>query len=97
MKTLRIPQIFLISQLLLFNAYGQNVEWAQKGISRGFDFGNAITCDETGNVYVAGQIEYTTQFDGLSLSSYGIHDIFAGKFGPDGSIKWLHHACWPPL
>ncbi|MBK6839930.1 MAG: hypothetical protein IPG90_17975 [Bacteroidetes bacterium] len=44
-------------------------------------------------MYVSGQIEYTTHFDGgMQLSSNGIHDIFVGKYSPDGTLKWVRNA-----
>jgi hypothetical protein len=71
----------------------QTVQWAHKGISPGYEWGNAITTDEQGNVYVSGQIEYTTHFDGgVSLDSKGSHDIFFGKYAPDGTLQWMKSA-----
>ena len=70
----------------------QTVQWAEKGTSQGFEYGNAITTDESGSIYVAGQIEYTTQFNGQTLDSRGSHDIFAGKYSPNGTIQWLKRA-----
>ncbi|MBK9526130.1 MAG: SBBP repeat-containing protein [Bacteroidetes bacterium] len=79
---------FLFSQL---NA--QTVQWAHSATSQGYEDGNAITADDSGNVYVSGQIEYTTHFDGgMQLSSNGIHDIFVGKYSPDGTLKWVRNA-----
>lgn len=92
MKTHPILSSLAVTQILVFALNAQTVQWAQKGISPGYEYGNAITTDDSGNVYVAGQIEYTTDFGTISLASHGIHDFFAGKFGPDGSIKWLRDA-----
>ena len=81
--------------LLLLNAAvlnAQTVQWVKKGISPGFDNGNAITCDELGSVYATGQIEYTSVFDNLSVSSYGSHDIVVVKYDNDGAIQWIHSA-----
>ncbi len=84
--------------VLLFIAHianSQTVQWARRGVSQGYEYGNAIAVDDVGDAYISGQIEYTTNFDGVSLTAYGIHDIFVGKYGADGSIKWLRHAGSP--
>lgn len=93
MKNFKAIFLTIIAAFLFFRGTGQTVQWAHKGTSPGYEYGNAITTDDSGNVYVSGQIEYTTHFDnGQNLSSYGIHDIFAGKYGPDGTVKWLRNA-----
>ncbi len=93
MKSLQTGFFSIIALFFFFQTNAQTVQWAHKGTSQGYEYGNAITTDDSGNVYVSGQIEYTTHFDnGQNLSSYGIHDIFAGKYGPDGTVKWLRNA-----
>lgn len=88
-----LKNFFLIIFLLISSLlYSQTVQWARRGISEGYDYGNAIAVDDSGNAYISGQIEYTANFDGVSLPTNGIHDILAGKYGADGSIKWLRHA-----
>ncbi|MBK9411947.1 MAG: SBBP repeat-containing protein [Bacteroidetes bacterium] len=93
MKSLQTGFFSIIASFFFFQTNAQTVQWAHKGTSQGYEYGNAVTTDDSGNVYVSGQIEYTTHFDnGQNLSSYGIHDIFAGKYGPDGTVKWLRNA-----
>lgn len=93
MKNTVIGFFTLISSFFFLLSSAQTVQWAHKGTSQGYEYGNAVTTDDSGNVYVSGQIEYTTHFDnGQNLASYGIHDIFAGKYGPDGTVKWLRNA-----
>ena len=70
----------------------QTVIWAKKGISPGFDYGNAIVADDSGNVYVTGQIEFTSVFDNVSLTSYGQHDIVVAKYDAAGILKWIRKA-----
>jgi hypothetical protein len=41
---------------------------------------------------VTGQLEFTSVFDGISLTSYGQHDIMVAKYGPTGILKWIRHA-----
>lgn len=86
--------LFLILAVPFFSD-SQTVQWAKRGVSPGYEYGNAIAVDDAGDAYIAGQIEYTTDFDGVSLASYGIHDILVGKYGANGSIKWLRHAGSP--
>ena len=74
---------FCILVIIIFitaNVYGQTVIWAKKGLSPGFDYGNAIVADDSGNVYVTGQIEFTSVFDSISLTSYGQHYIVVAKY-----------------
>ena len=84
--------------LICFYTYGQlslaqNFEWSRTGISPGYEYGNSIATDDSGNVLIAGQIEYTTNFDGnVQVSSAGQHDIFVAKYHPDGNLVWLHRA-----
>ena len=90
---------FFILSLILICSYSsidaQNVLWAKKGISEGFENGNAIVADDSGNVYVTGQFEFVTVFDSYSLTSYGQHDIMVAKYGTDGTLKWIRQAGGP--
>ena len=95
MKKQLHPALFLVFCMLGVNTFSQTVLWAKKGSSEGFENGNAVVADDSGNVYVTGQIEFTTVFDNHSLTSYGQHDIFVAKYGPDGVIKWIRHAGGP--
>lgn len=70
----------------------QNISWVKKGISEGFEYGNAITCDDSGNTYVTGQIEFTAVFDNFTVSSNGSHDIFTAKYNTNGVIQWIKRA-----
>ena len=72
--------------------HGQSVQWVKKGISEGFENGNAIAADDSGNVYVTGQIEFTSVFENVILKSYGQHDIFVAKYSTDGVLKWIRQA-----
>lgn len=89
---------FIVPFLLLLNSNilnAQSVQWVKKGISPGFENGNAITCDDSGNVYAAGQIEYTSIFDNHAVTSYGSHDIVVVKYDNNGTLKWIHSAGGP--
>ncbi|MBK8584435.1 MAG: SBBP repeat-containing protein [Bacteroidia bacterium] len=92
MKKILITTFGFVLLLSAHIANSQTVQWAKRGVSPGYEYGNAIAVDDIGDAYIVGQIEYTTNFDGVSLASYGIHDILVGKYGANGSIKWLRHA-----
>ena len=91
---MRLYYIFVAFLISLYSdtVFSQNVQWVKKGISPGFETGNAIACDDSGNVYAAGQIEYTSVFDNRTVSSYGSHDILVVKYDRNGIIKWIHSA-----
>src|SRR5690349_11418461 len=72
-----------------FNVHAQTVQWIKKGISPGFENGNAVVADDSGNVYVTGQTEYSAVFDNYTLNSSGIHDIVIAKYDSAGVIKWI--------
>lgn len=74
-------------------AKAQSFKWAKSGVSEGYDYGNAITSDDTGNVYVTGQLEFRCDFGGgTAYTVAGKHDILLGKYGPDGTLKWIRRA-----
>lgn len=87
MKNLRI--ILFLSLLPALSLKAQTVQWAKKGISQGFENGNAIVTDDSGNVYVTGQYEFTSVFSGITLHAIGQHDIMTIKYTSDGNIKWI--------
>ena len=90
-----ILHLFLFTALFLSNYLdinAQNVLWAKKGSSEGFENGNGITCDDSGNVYVTGQTEFSANYDSHILNSWGSHDILVAKYSTDGSISWIHNA-----
>jgi hypothetical protein len=91
MKRIFFHLVFL---LLIYssNAIAQTVQWAKKGISEGFENGNAIVADDSGNVYVTGQFEFLSVFDNVSIYSSGSHDIFVAKYLSDGTLKWIRRA-----
>ncbi len=94
-KFLRTFLLISLSTLITDALYGQTYQWVKYGKSQGFEYGNDITTDDTGNVYVVGQYEYTTNFGGVNLVSAGQHDIFIAKYAPDGTLRWVRSAGGP--
>lgn len=94
MKKNQLLQTFFIifSTLVSFHSQAQTYQWAKNGYSEGYDNGNCITTDDSANVYAAGQIEYSANFNGVILNSAGKHDILVGKYDKAGNMKWLKRA-----
>lgn len=93
MKLFKTSYFILITIFFIAPTNAQNVQWAHKGTSQGYEYGNSIATDDSGNVYITGQIEYITRFDnGTNIKARGSHDIFAAKYAPDGTLKWVQSA-----
>lgn len=63
--------------------------WAMGMGGTGYNFGNSITCDASGNIYTTGTMEGTAMFGSYTLTSQGNTDIFITKAdAATGSITW---------
>lgn len=86
----------LILLILLFGqgiSNAQSFQWAKSIQSEGFEEGYDLVTDPDGNTYIAGMLEYDTDFgNGLILSSAGVHDIFLAKYSPTGRLVWAKRA-----
>jgi len=69
-----------------------NFLWAKKAGGTGFDAGNGIGVDNSGNVYVAGSFDGTATFGSTSLSSYGSSDLYVTKLDTNGNFLWAKKA-----
>ena len=87
-------RIHILAFVLLINTCGaQTANWARQIKSEGFDECLDLVTDQSGNVYVTGQIEFLAQFDdGYLLESAGIHDIFLAKYNAAGNRIWAKRA-----
>jgi hypothetical protein len=79
--------------LIIFHcSSGQILKWVkQLGSPNRVNDGNAITTDASGNIYVTGRFQGTTDFGGTSLSPLGI-DIFVAKYNSAGTLQWVRQA-----
>lgn len=100
MKSLIRPFLRLLGFISLMSsihcATAQTFQWSRSGVSPGFEYGNGVVTDDSGNVYVAGQIEYTTDFgNGFVYTVDGQHDIFTAKYNSSGVLQWVRVAGGP--
>ena len=77
---------------LQLQAQGVSFEWARNLGGGGVEYGNAITTDAAGNVYVAGYFTGTGDFNPgtgtLNMTAAGAEDIFVTKLSPSGQLIW---------
>ena len=66
--------------------------WATQAGGPGWDRGNGITIDDSGNSYVTGNFEGTATFGSYSLTSSGCYDIFIAKIDAVGNWQWATKA-----
>jgi hypothetical protein len=81
------------SFVVKYSAAG-NMLWA-KGIGgTGWDYGNGITNDTDGNVYIVGIYSDTISFGSFNLSNtnFGAFNIFVVKYDPLGNVLWAKQA-----
>ncbi len=69
-----------------------NWVWATKAGGTAWDAGRTISIDNSGNSYIIGHFVGTPSFGTISLSSYGVEDIFIAKLDTDGNWLWAEHA-----
>ena len=89
-------RIFILLVLLLITvcAFAQAPEWlwAEKAGGSCEDFGNGISTDANGNVYVIGDFHETAIFGSFNLTSNGTKDIFVAKMNSNGQWLWAENA-----
>lgn len=78
-----INDIFIVK----LDAQG-NFVWANGAGGKGDDYGEDITVDNQGNVYVTGNIENEVTFGEMSVVSKGLGDIFVTKQDVNGNFIW---------
>ena len=69
-------------------------KWAKQIGGTDFEYGNAVSTDINGNVYVAGSFRGTVDFDPSqnvkNLTSKGFGDIYILRLDKDGEFDWVN-------
>ena len=77
--------------ILALNGFAYS-QWAKSVGGLANDYGNSISVDASGNVYVTGDFQGTADFDPGSgttnLTSSGDYDIFFAKYNSSGELVW---------
>ena len=91
-----MKHVICLLTILLFNSMigeAQDAQWVRTIKSRGFNECFDLAVDNSGYVYITGQIEFFSRFDdGFVLQSAGIHDIFLAKYDSLGNRIWAKRA-----
>lgn len=69
-----------------------NLLWITSDGSVTDDTGNTIACDNDGNTYVGGTINYTATFGEHQVEHFGFTDLFLAKYNKDGLCEWAKSA-----
>jgi hypothetical protein len=81
-------EIFLVK----FDSLG-NVVWAESPTGNNDDYGEGVSTDSSGNIYITGYFSnYGISFDTISLTSLGQSDMFIAKYSPAGQVIWAKRA-----
>ena len=69
------------------------VQWAIRAGGTGADFGADVALDRAGDVVVAGVIQGTNDFHGVTnAAGFGNKDWFLAKYSPAGALQWVRLA-----
>ena len=81
-----------IALILTIGINAQTFDWAKSFGGSGYNRGNSITVDASGNVYTTGYFVGTGDFDPgagtANLTSAGLIDIFVQKLDASGNFLW---------
>jgi hypothetical protein len=72
-----------------------NCLWAKQAGGVGSDFGEGLTVDANGNIYVTGYFQGPVVFGENQLSGFGSYDIFIAKYDSFGNCLWAKQAGSP--
>lgn len=64
-------------------------KWAKSFGGPNSDWGQAVTTDTAGNVFVTGRFEIQAAFQSTNLTSNGSYDIFLAKLNNNGNLQWV--------
>jgi len=69
------------------------VLWARSAGCTGTDYGNAITADASGNIFITGYFQSPAiTFGSFTLTNNGSYDLFLTKYDPNGNVLWARSA-----
>jgi hypothetical protein len=78
------PDMFVAA----YDNNGDNL-WVRSGGGNGIDFGNRISTDNNGNIFVGGTYEGNATFGGIDVSSNGFEDAFFISYDQSGNFRFL--------
>ncbi|MBR5983833.1 MAG: T9SS type B sorting domain-containing protein [Bacteroidales bacterium] len=73
--------------LVKFDSEG-NFLWTMSYASTSHDYGRRVTCDNEGNIYLAGEFKGTISMDGNNLQSQSDMNVYLAKFNQYGAVQW---------
>src|SRR4051812_37194199 len=82
---------FILFMLCIISAQIKSqpdVAWANNITGQGYDETFDVALDTAGNVFICGQVEFTSYFGTYPLSTAGIHDIYLAKYDHSGHLLW---------
>ena len=66
--------------------------WAVRGGGTGHDYGNGISLDNSGNIYITGSFYSSASFGVFNLNGGGLFDMYAAKLSSSGTWLWAKQA-----
>lgn len=69
-----------------------NLLWVRTAGGIGGDGGYDVDVDASGNIYVTGEFESTSDFSGTMITSAGDNDMFIAKYNSSGILQWVKNA-----
>jgi hypothetical protein len=88
---------FIGLAIALCGLYAQAPVWAdcQTAGNDGGDHPSGIAVDNEGNQYVVGSMLRTCTFGSITLTNFGLTDVYVAKLDPDGNWLWAVHSGGP--
>ncbi|MBI3502269.1 MAG: T9SS type A sorting domain-containing protein [Bacteroidetes bacterium] len=72
---------------------GGNVVWVKSVGGTGGDYGNSVSADTSGDVFVTGRFTSPTlTFGSTTLTNIGTADVFVAKYDSNGNVLWVKGA-----
>ncbi|MDP1747271.1 MAG: SBBP repeat-containing protein, partial [Bacteroidota bacterium] len=62
--------------------------WVRTAGGSSGDYAHALAVDGAGNSYLTGEMEQTTRFGSVALTSRGSNDVFVAKYDTNGNLIW---------